>query len=1353
MQSATVEQKWTMLNDYCIATLLNFGAKWDQGPQTRGKPPQFVSKTVCPGQIPSGAVKTHKLHYAYKAFNRFAELERRLCRITSFPQDWHVTRVTLKKAKRDVEKLHIPSDWTHNVTPTLVDIYNCKTWLWNHITEIENTIRTQRISKWKEKIQCSATGTFSYVYEHLKNKALEEPANLVTTEDGQIVFQPQVALEIINDQWDEVFSANVMHNDPMCVIEIAWPYIKNAHVDYVLPDLSADDLHELIQNRKAFAAPGLDGWRTAELQRLPKVCFEPIANFFRNMEDCDCDLPRTFTCAKQMILNKNGKCEPLNKRLITVLPALLLTYTGARYKHLQGWQQECMPKQIVGGIKNRQMAHIATDLRLQIDKAELDGTALIGIKLDKSKCFDRIVPTQIAAMFLSFGMDKKLVNFFLKIYKGLHRHLFYKGWACDRSTTTANGVAQGCSLSLVAINLLSNIWVRMIQCLPEITARAFVDDAYLWTHIANAHILQDAFAATELWDTIVGQKLNAAKSVVWATSQEARKIAKSKFPQMTMKLEIDVLGSLIYTSHRNAYVFSDEKLAKIITDTRNIAALPLSRKDKTKILGAKVIPQCTYATSLANMPKTSIGKIQTEIVHVLWQRRPPWRARWLVLTFLGKPYRTEPHIARAYNAIMEFLRFFHANMQHKTLILELLNAPFVNKYGLIPKLRNACDCFGINVHDDLTFSWRNSHKIPAEELAPKDIRNTLQMLAVNATYYRSTDAKRKDLFKPTGILDFDLTTLYQRNTKLQTNAPFPPQSLFENQLVGAAPTRDRLFAANLHETSRCRFCSFEKESMLHFLECNVLKEKIGSVPEHELGPNFTLLGIVEHPNKIAEHRLRFMQIDQTIHHEFDPTADRINLWTDGSVMWNDVHWLAAGGYSIVNEEGRVLRCGPVMHWQLTSYTTELFALVTAVCSHQVPLLVNMDCQTIVRQFHVLLQTMQVDTHWSHPRWWEILLHHVKERRTKMDHPLILRWIPAHVLENIPEHLITAEMAKAHKTTCKDIALNRIADKKAKEIAEANCAVDPRDKQLLTAAIDAKQTWLTRLADLIYCDVQELQRTAKESTPQEDQTEKRLSELECREKFPDLYWNMDCRLFEWKADFPTTYSAPRSASFETDAWEVFKTFCHELCWKEDENLAISFVELTLIFHLRGFNLPGKDAATTTFRDLYSVLRKMFCTMKNSEDYNFFPGQWCRCKNRNYGKSLPAGYVAGASPWLSNHELTVFANLLHCGGGKNLSTWTWFLDDERFMSWGLLLIWNSQELLDRKDRNRSLSCLTQSMPWQKGNKASTLTSSQVPQIKVPLLKVQVPQGSRYRFQKSPTPCFSSNSFNHLTLTLLP
>lgn len=54
---------------------------------------------------------------------------------------------------------------------------------------------------------------------------------------------------------------------------------------------------------------------------MPHQELAPVAKFFADLEISSDAIPDTLVCAKQMILNKPGTATPLNKRLITVLPA------------------------------------------------------------------------------------------------------------------------------------------------------------------------------------------------------------------------------------------------------------------------------------------------------------------------------------------------------------------------------------------------------------------------------------------------------------------------------------------------------------------------------------------------------------------------------------------------------------------------------------------------------------------------------------------------------------------------------------------------------------------------------------------------------------------------------------------------------------------------------------------------------------------------------------------------------------------------------------------------------------------------------------------------------------------------
>ena len=97
-------------------------------------------------------------------------------------------------------------------------------------------------------------------------------------------------------------------------------------------------------------------------------------------------------------------------------------------------------------------------LKLALDEGHACDKGLIGMKLDKSKCFDRLTPRISALLMLAFGLPLSLVRVFLGLYSSASRVVCYNRWSLPTPITTSSGVFQGCSLSLLCINLHMAVW-------------------------------------------------------------------------------------------------------------------------------------------------------------------------------------------------------------------------------------------------------------------------------------------------------------------------------------------------------------------------------------------------------------------------------------------------------------------------------------------------------------------------------------------------------------------------------------------------------------------------------------------------------------------------------------------------------------------------------------------------------------------------------------------------------------------------------------------------------------------------------------------------------------------------------
>ena len=1254
-----ISQKWQVANDFCVETLLQCGAKWKNGPRERGQKPRFQTRKICPGQNPNGASATLLTSWQQNALRSLQEIRIRYARETCPGADFHDLQRTISRLRRRLEALQCPHVWLPWSVPDLSILQMCEIWLIASIRETNLKLKFCRIRKWREKIRESASSNTKYVFRHLKNKAKEEPANLVQDDEGNVVYDPIHALAVINDKWDDVFAANVCHDEPTKMLQTIWPYICNRSQTCEIPDLTGEHLRDVVCKRNPEASPGLDGWRTIEMQSLPVACFNPFAAIFRQIEKDDTELPSIMVCAKQLILNKNGSSDAMQERLITVLPILMLAYSGARFQQLQSWQIHFMPEELHGGIRGRRMASIPLELQLQLDEARQNNTSVLGLKLDKSKCFDRIIPSFAAALMLSFGVPKAIVRVFTKMYASLHRHLAYKSWIAPKPTHAPNGVAQGCSLSLVAINVYMAAWVFMARHLPNLYVRVFIDDSYLWSSLSNKSTLEKALQMTAVWDELSGQKMNISKCTAWGNDKQSRKAIKTMFPNMSHAVAFDVLGTLIVTDDKQHGHLSDAKINKIVLDTRNIAVLPLQIHRKTKLLGAKVLPQATFGALINVIPKHVTDRVTSAIANALWYGRPHWRSKFLVVGLLSKAHRVDVVLAKAYTTVLDFLRVLHLDPTMHGRCSNLFEHSASSNNNLMRHVIDAFNVFGISIDKQLRISFHGSMGIPLLELHVKDIKRLLAALAANVCYFRAQTRARKDFQKPSGILDLELTRSSWPKLQKCVVGSLPDSALLDAVQTGCLLTNDRLCAAGLVTSAQCRFCGFEKESTPHLVnDCVELHRQIGSPRCHEFGSNFAMMGIVEHPLGFIQQRLKWSKPTDIHIAPLVRSGVTLPLWTDGSVLGGHAFWITTGSFAIVDIQGSTIKAGPVFHWGLSSFTTELWAVLEAAAYADSWVHIFTDCKSVAERFKQLVQLSNIPPDWSHGSWWGFLLQLWIHKFNCNPDALQISWIPAHLCENMPIEMISEELAKDCKSSVIDIDCNRRADFAAKTSCELHAPLHISRYNDLPHLILEHHTWLVQLARQLD---QEKETTNDSSAAEAPTQPNEDDEQHLRSFFHRWPWTTPRGSVRWSPPRPQIFEKPACWKNTDSDWTMFCNFLGTLQWDQDPSLSWSYFELACIFHLRGFTWENVNPAVFQIAALVPKVKKACIAIRKSAAHILLPGAHNPDKNRSIGKTLPSGTIDGVSLRCSSEELVRLGRFLYHGGNHRLSSWPFLLCD--------------------------------------------------------------------------------------------
>ena len=321
------------------------------------------------------------------------------------------------------------------------------------------------------------------------------------------------------------------------------------------------------------------------------------------------------------------------------------------------------------------------------------------------------------------------------------------------------------------------VWVWIIGNIDGIDFRAFIDDTYIWTRLPSINNLVAAARATELWDSICGQFLNTSKCEIFATSGPLRKALKLAFPSMRLVESVNILGAHVQTTCKNAGSFPVNKVHAALRDCEAIRALPCDGVARAQILATKVLPQIAFAPQLNFLSKRYLARLQCAVADALWQDRPMWRSKHLLLCIVHKAHKLDPFLYRAVATIIESARFLQTSEVARHDWEGLYEQDQLTPQSWMAQFGQACHILDISWCSAFGFSIFDAHPVDFLEFSLSDLKCILKGLAANKCYHTACLMPRKDLRKADGFLDLPLTLSAKK--KLAKIPVFLPFSLGE----------------------------------------------------------------------------------------------------------------------------------------------------------------------------------------------------------------------------------------------------------------------------------------------------------------------------------------------------------------------------------------------------------------------------------------------------------------------------------------------------------------------------------------------------------------------------------------------
>ena len=168
-----------------------------------------------------------------------------------------------------------------------------------------------------------------------------------------------------------------------------------------IEDTTATRLKGILAKMRHSQAMGAEGWRVAEVRRLPIPLLSCLATSLHKVERLG-KWPPSLEWAMVSLIPKGTEISLADFRPISVMNVIYRLWAAVGLEDVLHWQEAWINKAQQGAHKLHGTQDVVWPLALRVDHAFLMGKPLYGIGLDYQKCFDSL-PQSSATTFRGPG--------------------------------------------------------------------------------------------------------------------------------------------------------------------------------------------------------------------------------------------------------------------------------------------------------------------------------------------------------------------------------------------------------------------------------------------------------------------------------------------------------------------------------------------------------------------------------------------------------------------------------------------------------------------------------------------------------------------------------------------------------------------------------------------------------------------------------------------------------------------------------------------------------------------------------------------------------------------------------------
>ena len=481
----------------------------------------------------------------------------------------------------------------------------------------------------------------------------------VASDGRQATASMQGRAKIIRDAWSRIYEAHKSGEPSFHGFLAAYgPTLQRAAVD--LPVVEGNMLRNKLGATKN-SAPGKDKWGIQELKLLaawaPNL-FDSLARLLTAVERHGV-WPEVLAYGSVCFIPKDlNDAVPtaMQHRPITVLSAIYRLWSAVRHDQLSCvWLPHWAPSGAYG-LKGRPAADsLVFDTCAYLAGASQDGRYVGGISYDFDKCFDR-VPTALAINILrARGCDSNLCRALDGFYSSHVKHFRLEGHY-DEPFRPANGLVQGCPLSMLVLSSMVACWHEHLQAtIPAVVPKSYADDISVCSQAARPRQVRtqvvSVHASTQQFSNRSGLKINCGKSFTFGHHSLQGSLPSVPCHKQTFRLT----GGTVKLSPEPCWSqLEQEKAAKWSASVANIRRLPVGWFTKVTWL-QRVFPQLTWAqgTHRLVLPRDQARTLRAKVVRALLDIDDYSASPHVMFALLAPPSH-EPEFAMNLSALRRY---------------------------------------------------------------------------------------------------------------------------------------------------------------------------------------------------------------------------------------------------------------------------------------------------------------------------------------------------------------------------------------------------------------------------------------------------------------------------------------------------------------------------------------------------------------------------------------------------------------------------------------------------------------------------------------------------------------------------